>query len=120
MWQSDIFTSKELAQLRAERILEVRSGQISATDAAKRLGVSRKTYYKWERRALKGMVEALGNQGRGRPSTAVDPEKQALKEEKRELERRLKVLEKTLKLHQRLVPLNPLKAAKQSGAGRKE
>jgi transposase len=82
IWQSDILTSKELARLRAELILEVRSGQISATDAAKRLGVSRKTYYKWERRALKGMVKALDNRGRGRPSAAVDPETQALNKKK--------------------------------------
>jgi transposase len=82
MSQSDILTSDELARLRAELILEVRSGEISATDAAKKLGVSRKTYYKWESRALKGMVKALNDRGRGRPSAAAAPETQALRKKK--------------------------------------
>ena len=81
--QSDILTSNELARLRAELILEVRGGQISATDAAKKLGVSRKTYYKWESRALKGMVKALNDRDRGRPRAAADPGQASAQEKKR-------------------------------------
>ena len=44
---------------KAEVILRVQSGLISATEAAKELGMSRKSYYKWERRAL----EALETEG---------------------------------------------------------
>lgn len=109
-----------LARLRAELIVEVHSGRMSAQEAAQRLGVSRKTYYKWEKRALRGMVEALGNRAGGRPAPRIDQEKEALREKKEELERKLKVAQETLKLHQRLFPLNPLKAAKPSGAGKKE
>lgn len=109
-----------LVRLRAELVVEVRSGRISAQEAAQRLGVSRKTYYKWEKRALKGMVEALGNRASGRPAPRIDPEKEALREEKQELERRLKVVQETLKLHRRLFPLHPLRAAKPSGAEKKE
>ncbi|MGH7829521.1 MAG: helix-turn-helix domain-containing protein [Candidatus Binatia bacterium] len=109
-----------LARLRAELIVEVRSGRMSAREAAQRLGVSRKTYYKWEKRALAGMVEALGNRAGGRPPPRIDAEKEALREKKEELERRLKVVEETLNLHRRLFPLHPLKAAKPSGAGKKE
>jgi hypothetical protein len=35
-------------------------------------------YYKWERRALVAMVEALGNREHGRPPLRFDPEKEAL------------------------------------------
>ena len=49
-----------LARQRAQLIMQVRSGVLSAQEAARQLGISRKTYYKWERRALAAMVEALG------------------------------------------------------------
>jgi transposase len=42
----------ELARKRAAVIFAVRSGRITAEEGAKQLGVSRKTYYEWERRAL--------------------------------------------------------------------
>jgi transposase len=47
------------ARLRAELILKVRTGQMTATAAAAALGVSRKTYYEWEVRGLRGMLRAL-------------------------------------------------------------
>ena len=59
-----------LARQRAQLIMQVRSGLLSAQEAARQLGISRKTYYKWERRALAAMVEALGNRAQGRPSAA--------------------------------------------------
>jgi DNA-binding XRE family transcriptional regulator len=46
--------AEDLAQRRAEIIVQVQSGQLTATEAARQLGVSRKTYYQWERRALGG------------------------------------------------------------------
>ncbi len=55
-----------LARQRAQLIMQVRSGLLTAEAAARQLGVSRKTYYKWERRALTAMVEALGNREQGR------------------------------------------------------
>jgi len=60
---------KKLARERAAVILEVRSGKLTATEGAERLGVSRKTYYEWEDRALTAMAEALENQAPGRPPT---------------------------------------------------
>ena len=47
------------ARQRASLILQVQAGQLTATQAAQSLGVSRKTYYQWERRALQGMVDQL-------------------------------------------------------------
>ena len=56
-----------LARQRAQLIMQVQNGLLSAQEAARQLGISRKTYYKWERRALAAMVEALGNRPPGRP-----------------------------------------------------
>jgi len=42
---------------------------MTATEAAKELGVSRKTYYKWEQRGLAALMEGLEDQTAGRPET---------------------------------------------------
>jgi DNA-binding XRE family transcriptional regulator len=44
------------ARQRAEVILKVRAGRMTAAHGARLLGVSRKTYYQWEQRALAGML----------------------------------------------------------------
>ena len=62
-----------LARQRAQLIMQVRSGVVSAQEAARQLGISRKTYYKWERRALAAMVKALGNRDDGRPPRSPRP-----------------------------------------------
>ena len=91
-----------LARQRAQLIMQVRSGVLSAQEAARQLGVSRKTYYKWERRALAAMVEALGTREQGRPREAIDPEKEALRRQTQELEAKLQVLEQTEQIRQAL------------------
>ena len=58
-----------------ETILLVRSGKISAVEGAKKLGVSRTTYYKWENRAIKGMAEAIRNGEKGRPGPTEEEQK---------------------------------------------
>jgi len=58
---------KKLARERASIILQVRSGALTAGEGAGRLGISRKTYYEWEDRALAAMAEALENHPPGRP-----------------------------------------------------
>jgi transposase len=77
------------ARRRAELILKVRAGLMSASEAAKELGVSRKTYYKWEQRALAGMLEGLKERSSGRPSQPEDPQREQLKDRVAELEREL-------------------------------
>ena len=57
---------QELARERALVILRVRSGAMTAKQGAQALGVSRKTYYQWEERALKAMALALENHAAGR------------------------------------------------------
>jgi transposase-like protein len=91
-----------LARQRAQLIMQVRSGMVSAQEAARQLGISRKTYYKWERRALAAMVEALGNRDHGRPPRPVDPEKAALQRQTQELQAKLDVLQQTERIRQRL------------------
>lgn len=91
-----------LARQRAQLIMQVRSGVMSAQEAARRLGISRKTYYKWERRALAAMVEALGHREQGRPPRAIDPEKETLRRQTQELQAKLQVLEQTERIRQAL------------------
>jgi transposase len=91
-----------LARQRAQLIMQVRSGVLSAQEAARQLGISRKTYYQWERRALAAMVEALGNREHGRPPLPVDPEKEALQRQTRELQAQLQVMEQTVRIRQLL------------------
>jgi transposase len=111
--------SQALARLRAELILEVHGGRISAKEAANKLNVSRKTYYKWERRALRAMVEALESRTAGRPGQRLDQEKEALIKEKSELERRLKMAEAVFELRQNFASLSPPRAIKGSGSAKK-
>jgi transposase len=84
----------------------VRSGALTATEGAKLLGVSRKTYYEWEEKSLKAMALALENQPPGRPSIAVDEEKEILRERIRELEKKLDLAEKTIEVKEVLADLD--------------
>ena len=90
------------ARLRAELILKVRSGLMTASAAAKRLGVSRKTYYKWEKRALTGMVDGLCEREAGRPASKPDEEKENLKKKVAELERELRLRQQSEELRKLL------------------
>ena len=78
------------SQQRAALILQVRSGQITATQAAQQLGLSRQRYYQWEQRALQAMMNALENKPKGRrPQRKTDPEKQQLQTRVKQLEKEL-------------------------------
>ena len=73
--------NQDLSRNRALIIMQVRSGQITATEGAKRLGISRKTYYKWEQRGLRALLDGLSDQSPGRPSQPVDTRSQELEKE---------------------------------------
>ena len=62
------------------------------------MGVSRKTYYEWEHRALAAMAEALGDHPPGRPPAAVDVQKEELETKVRDLEKKLYLAEKTIEV----------------------
>ncbi len=88
-------TRQRLARERTLVILQVRGGSLTAKEGARRLGVSRKTYYEWEKRSLKAMAQALENRPTGRPLLPVDPEKEALRERIQELEKKLDAAQRT-------------------------
>src|SRR5215472_12751305 len=81
------------SELRASHILQVRAGQLTAQQAAQQLGISRQAFYKWEKRALKALLNALQNQPPGRPKGTSDPEKDQLKSRVKELERQVRFCE---------------------------
>jgi transposase len=110
---------KKLARERAAVILQVRSRQLTATEGAERLGISRKTYYEWEDRALKAMALALENHSPGRPLTLLDPEKDELQGKVRELEKKLYLAEKTIEVKDLLTAYD-LHEAKKNGRKRKK
>lgn len=90
------------AQKRAEVILKVVSEQITATEGAKELGVSRKTFHKWLNRGMAGMIGSLEDAESGLPTEAVDAEKEKLRKEKEELEEKLKVMELKVRIQEKL------------------
>lgn len=106
------------ARRRAEVILGVRSGQISASQGARLLGISRKTYYRWERRALRAMMEGLGQGKPGRPPRRADPGMRALREKIARLEARLSVAEQTAEV--RAILLDMRRAQGRRGTKKKK
>jgi hypothetical protein len=66
------------------------------------LGVSRKTYYEWEGRALQAITEALEDRPPGRPKTEQDEEKQRLLEQIASLGDKLFIAEKTVEVRDML------------------
>lgn len=79
-------------------IMRVEVGQMTASEAARQMGVSRKTFYQRAQRGLEGMAAALAPRLAGRPGKARDTEKETLlaqieqlQREKLELQRLLRV-----------------------------
>lgn len=92
---------------RAEVILKVQARQMTATDAAKELGVSRKTYYEWENRALAGLMDAVADREGGRPSNPVRVEVEALRKEQERLLLENELLELRLGIHRMMNDEDP-------------
>jgi predicted DNA-binding transcriptional regulator AlpA len=68
LWQSDIMTFRLAGcnayaqgagpeRFRAEMIMKLRCGLLTDRQAADRMGVSRKTFYKWEKRGLNALLD---------------------------------------------------------------
>ena len=90
------------ATQRAAVILQVRSGQLTATAAAQTLGISRQQYYQWEQRALSALLSALEDQPTGRPKTPTDPEKEKLQRRVEQLEQQVQHQQQREQLRQLL------------------
>jgi transposase len=76
-----------------ETIIQVRAGLLTAKAAADHLGISRKTYYQWESRALSAMLEALQPGHPGRPAAERDPEAEQIAAERDRLKLQCQDLE---------------------------
>lgn len=92
--------------MRAEMIMKVRCGLITAQQAADRLGVSRKTYYKWEERGLSALLDGVAEKNPGRPTHPADDQRQALEQQLSEAKTEIELLNHKLALKDVLMDLN--------------
>lgn len=105
------------AKTRAAIILQVRSGQRTATQAAQELGISRQRYYQWEKRALQAMLQALQDKPKGRrPQRKPDPLQQQLQKRVTHLENQLRAHEEKEKLR---AALKKLESRPERGSAKK-
>ena len=91
-------TSSLPPRLRAEVIMKVRCGLMTAQQAADRLGVSRKTYYKWEQRGLSALLDGVAEKAPGRPGHPSDDRHQDLERQLNEAKRQIELLNHKLAL----------------------
>lgn len=110
---------EEKAQEWQRVILEVAAGRLSATEAAGRMGVSRKTYYEKQDRALTAMLDALKDRPTGRPGNPVDPEKEELLEELEASRKTQEVLSARLRI-QEVIRTTLLESGAYSSKGKKK
>ena len=83
-------------------LMRALTGQVTATEAAQELGVSRKTFYERARRLLAGAEQALSRRAAGRPRKARDTEKETLLERVRQLEREKLELQRRVRVRELL------------------
>jgi transposase len=98
-------SSQQTMRLRAEMIMKVRCGLMTARQAADRLGVSRKTYYKWEQRGLNALLDGVAEKGPGRPAQPSDENCQALEKQLAEAMTQIELLNHKLELKDVLLEL---------------
>jgi transposase len=107
------------AERRMEVILQDLMGHVTATQAAAALSVSRKVYYEWRERALKGLRDSLEDRTPGRPKKEGDsPAEAALQKRVTHLEAELKVQKMALLVHKELAPLARTEATATPGESR--
>jgi len=82
--------------------MKVRCGLMTVTEAAHLLGVSRKTYYKWEQRGLAALLEGLQEQMGGRPEISWQQRRVA------EVEKQVAQLQQDKELLQKKMQLKDL------------
>jgi transposase len=101
---------------RAEVILKVQCGLITATEAAKQLGISRKTYYEWEKKAMGALLGALEDGPSGRPRKEQAPELTQAREDNTRLQIENEILQQRLAI-QREIHESPKPAARKPAKG---
>jgi hypothetical protein len=81
-------------------ILQRLAGSLTAIEAARQLGMSRKSYYQWEARALRGMQVALDRGCPGRPRSKTDAALARVQAQKQQLQQQVDALEQRLRIRQ--------------------
>ena len=81
------------AQKRMSVILQVLNGQITATQGAEQLGVSRKTFHSWENKALLSLHESLKDKSPGRPERELNPYVEEIENKLKNLSKQVLMLE---------------------------
>jgi len=72
---------------------------MTATEAAKVLGVSRKTYYKWEQRGLAALLGGLQDQSTGRKEkTELAKREEELEKQLTQVKREKEILQEKMEL----------------------
>jgi transposase len=98
-------STQQTARLRAELIMKVRCGLMTARQAAHQLGVSRKTFYKWEQRGLSAFLEGVADQRPGRPADPSDDRCQLLEKQLSEAKQEIALLNHKMALKDILMDL---------------
>lgn len=93
---------------------------MNASEGASALGVSRKTYYKWENRGLGAMLDGLEEKKSGRPELPVRERETELLKKIEELEREKELLEKKMELRDLVHELELEEAREQKKKGVKK
>jgi len=89
---------------------------MTATEAAKQLGVSRKTYYKWEQRGLEALLDGLEDRDAGRPEAPLEQELQEqFEREREELQRCNEQLQQKLELKDLVLQAERQERSKKKG-----
>lgn len=83
-------------------IMRVQVDQLTASEAARQMGVSRKTFYQRAQRGLEGMAAALAPRPAGRPGKARDTEKETLLAQMEQLQREELELQRLLRVRELL------------------
>ena len=96
-------------------ILQVQTGLLTVTEAARRLGLSRKTYYEKEARFLQVALASVTPQAPGRPATAAPTEAERLRSENNQLRQQLEALELRIQFKESLARAET-RAEKKQGA----
>lgn len=81
-------------------IVQRLGGSLTAVEAARRLGISRKSYYQWEQRALRGMQQALTPGPVGRPASTCDPVLGQMEVQNQQLQKQVELLEQRLRVRE--------------------